>query len=65
VLLSSLDVPHKTLLVTSTLPDEGKTTVAINLALAHAQTKRTLLIDADMRRSQVARALGCRQAPRA
>lgn len=58
VMLSSLDVPHKTLLVTSTLPGEGKTTVSINLALAHAQTKRTLLIDGDMRRSQAGRALG-------
>jgi capsular exopolysaccharide synthesis family protein len=58
VLLSSLDVPHKTLLVTSTLPEEGKTTVAINLALAHAQTKNTLLVDCDMRRSQVSHALG-------
>lgn len=58
VLLSKLDVAHKVLLVTSTLPGEGKTTVAINLALAHAQTKRTLLIDCDMRRPQVARSLG-------
>jgi len=57
VLLSNIDQPNKVLLVTSTLPNEGKTTVAINLALAHAQTKRTLLIDADMRRSQVARSL--------
>ena len=58
VLLSNLDTPNKILLVTSTLPGEGKTTVAVNLALAHAQTKRTLLIDADMRRSQAGRALG-------
>jgi capsular exopolysaccharide synthesis family protein len=58
VLLSSLDVAHKILLITSTLPGEGKTTVAVNLAMAHSQTKRTLLIDADMRRSQVGRALG-------
>ena len=58
VLLSSLDVPHKVLLVTSSLPGEGKTTVAVNLALAHAQTKRTLLIDCDMRRSQVSGGLG-------
>lgn len=57
VLLSKLDTPHKVLLITSTLPGEGKTTVAINLALAHAQTKRTLLIDCDMRRPQVARSL--------
>ena len=58
VLLSNLDVTNKILLVTSSLPGEGKTTVAINLALAHAQTKRTLLIDCDMRRSQVSRSLG-------
>lgn len=58
VILSNLDTPHKTLLVTSTVPGEGKTTVAINLALAHAQTQRTLLIDADMRRPQIATRLG-------
>ena len=64
ILLSSIDEPNKVVLVTSTLPNEGKTTVAINLALAHAQTKRTLLIDADMRHAQVGRSLrmapGCR-----
>ena len=58
VLLSNLDVPHKVLLVTSSLPGEGKTTVAVNLALAHAQTKKTLLIDCDMRKPQVSRSLG-------
>ena len=58
VLLSNIDRAHKSILVTSTIPGEGKTTVSINLALAHAQTKRTLLIDADMRRPQVARRLG-------
>ena len=58
VLLSNIDVGHKSILVTSTIPGEGKTTVSINLALAHAQTKRTLLIDADMRRPQVGRRLG-------
>lgn len=57
VMLSSLDTPRKVLLITSTLPGEGKTTLATNLALAHAQTKRTLLIDCDMRRSQVSKAL--------
>ncbi len=58
VLLSSIDQPTKCILVTSSIPGEGKTTLAINLALAHAQTKRTLLIDADMRRPQVGRRLG-------
>ena len=57
VQLSTLDSPHKTVLVTSTIPGEGKTTVACNLAFAFAQVKKTLLIEADMRRPKVARAL--------
>ncbi|MBS1209290.1 MAG: polysaccharide biosynthesis tyrosine autokinase [Proteobacteria bacterium] len=57
VLLSDIDLPNRILLVTSSVPGEGKTTVSSNLALAHAQTKRTLLIDADMRRPQIARRL--------
>ncbi len=58
VLLSNLDAATKILLITSSLPGEGKTTLATNLALAHSQTKRTLLIDADMRRPQVGKRLG-------
>ncbi len=57
VQLSTLDSPHKTVLVTSTIPGEGKTTVACNLAFAFAQVKKTLLIEADMRRPKAARAL--------
>ena len=57
VQLSTLDSPQKTILVTSTIPGEGKTTVACNLAFAFAQVKKTLLIEADMRRPKVARAL--------
>ena len=41
----------KTLLVTSTMPGEGKTWISSNLAIAFAQTgKRVILIDADMRK---------------
>ena len=57
ILLSSLDTPNKIVLITSSLPGEGKTTIAVNLALAQAQTKKTLLVDCDMRRSQVAKIL--------
>ena len=49
-----IDRPLKTLLVGSPSPDEGKTTVAVNLAIVIAQAgKRVLLIDTDMRRPQI------------
>lgn len=58
VQLSTVDVQHKVVLVTSSVPDEGKTTVSSNLALAFAQVKKTILIEADMRRPKLARLLG-------
>jgi capsular exopolysaccharide synthesis family protein len=56
--LSNVDQRHRLIMVTSSVPSEGKTSTSINLALALAQTKRTLLIDADMRRPQVGTRLG-------
>jgi succinoglycan biosynthesis transport protein ExoP len=56
VLLSSVDLPTRTLIVTSSVPGEGKTTFSCNLAMAHALTKKTLLIDGDMRRPSVHKA---------
>jgi succinoglycan biosynthesis transport protein ExoP len=48
---STLDKPVKTLLVTSSVPVEGKSVAAANLAVVLAQAGlRTLLIDADLRR---------------
>jgi capsular exopolysaccharide synthesis family protein len=58
VMLSSIDSPHKVLLVTSSIPGEGKTSVATNIALALGQVRKVCLIDADMRRPTVARVLG-------
>ena len=49
----------KVILVTSSVPDEGKTTTAINLALAFAEERQrsTLLVDLDLRRPSVGRYL--------
>ncbi len=51
VLFASADEGPRSLVVTSTIPGEGKTVVATNLAISLAQAgQRVLLIDADMRR---------------
>lgn len=49
----------KTLLVTSAIAGEGKTTISVNLAAALAQRdKRVALVDCDLRNPSVGRALG-------
>ncbi|MGB2880409.1 MAG: polysaccharide biosynthesis tyrosine autokinase [Rhodoferax sp.] len=58
VLLSSVDVSSRAIVVTSSVPGEGKTTFSSNLAMAHALTKKTLLLDADMRRPSIAKCYG-------
>lgn len=57
--------PIRTLLITSTVPGEGKTFVALNLALAIARQheRRALLIDADLRASRLHVRLGAPSAP--
>ena len=57
VMLSSLHAKSKVVLLTSSVPEEGKTTLAINLAFAFSQVKKTLLVEADMRRPKFARVL--------
>jgi len=48
----------KTILITSSVPEEGKTNVAVNLAITLAASgKRVVLVDCDMRKSAVSRYL--------
>ncbi len=54
VLLSTAGRAPRSLLVTSSLPGEGKTTTAVNTAVSLAQTGATVvIIDADMRRPRL------------
>jgi capsular exopolysaccharide synthesis family protein len=54
VLLSTAGRAPKSLLVTSSLPGEGKTTTAVNTAISLAQTGTSVVIvDADMRRPRL------------
>ncbi len=54
VLLSNLDHPAKIVAITSTTPQEGKTSFASSLACVTAMSgKRAILVDCDMRRPAV------------
>lgn len=50
---SSVDEDIKTILITSSIPEEGKSFISANLAISFAQTdKRVLIVDCDMRKGR-------------
>lgn len=53
VVLTGLGKTIRVIMVTSSVPDEGKSTVAENLAFAMSQVERVLLIDADLRKPTI------------
>lgn len=56
---TNIDKSIKTIVITSSVQGEGKTTVTSNLATSIAQTeKRVLLIDCDMRKPRVHKVFG-------
>jgi capsular exopolysaccharide synthesis family protein len=57
--------PLKKVLITSTIPQEGKSMIAGNLAcaLAHASDERVLLVEGDLRRPSLARMFGIDTVP--
>jgi len=62
--LDNLDKPHKIILVTSSIGNEGKSLLALNLAAAFGGGEKTVLIDGDLRRPSIGKMLGLpRDAP--
>ena len=58
-ILMAGELPPKVIMVTSALPDEGKTTTSINCAVVLAQKgARVLLVDADLRAPRIHNVLG-------
>lgn len=61
LLLSHMDEPPKTILITSSLPNEGKTSISLSLArMAAMSGRKALVIDADLRRPTLHKTLGLR-----
>ena len=64
ILLSSADRPPRVVMITSSMQGEGKTTILSNLAVTLAQAShRTLMIDGDLRRSQLSQLFRDESAP--
>ena len=57
VCINDGDRPTKVIMVTSSVPGEGKSTTSINLAYSLSKLEKVLLIDCDMRRPTIAKAI--------
>ncbi len=61
---AGVDRPIRSLLVTSTVPAEGKSTIAYNLAIALSlENKKIIIVDADLRRPSQHKIQGLSQTP--
>jgi succinoglycan biosynthesis transport protein ExoP len=59
ILLSNPGHPPRQIMVTSALPEDGKSSTAMNLAVVLAQSgRRVLLVDADLRRPRLHKVFG-------
>lgn len=52
VMFANIDTPAKMIMVSSSVANEGKTTLSSNLSLTFSHTGKTLLIDGDLRKQQ-------------
>ncbi|RJG47907.1 GumC family protein [Motilimonas pumila] len=57
-MLSNMNQENKVLMLTSSEPNEGKTSVSVSLAYSLAQLEKTILIDCDLRRPSLAKRFG-------
>ncbi|MDW6003086.1 GumC family protein [Vibrio mangrovi] len=58
LLVNNMNRQHRKIAVTSSLPEEGKTTVSLNLAISFAKVENVLFIDLDLRKPAVAERFG-------
>ncbi|MET0188120.1 MAG: polysaccharide biosynthesis tyrosine autokinase [Pseudonocardia sediminis] len=58
LLFADVDKPPTTLVITSSVPSEGKTTLVCTLASALAATNRVAILEGDLRRPSIAARLG-------
>jgi capsular exopolysaccharide synthesis family protein len=64
ILLTRVDAPPRTVLITSALPREGKSSIALCLARVQARSgTKVVILDADLRRPRLHEALGLARVP--